>query len=193
MTEIQDENHKKAVKLYYQRHKDKIKEKANKWFKENPERHAKTSQEWRDNNPDKYKKSLIKYRETHKNEIKERKLKYAKLPHVKLRSAVRSRVWSALKGKKNFRNIEDLLGYTINNLMDHLEKQFQTGMTWDNYGKWHVDHKIPESAFNFKNDTHLDFKRCWALDNLQPLWAEDNLKKHKKLNKPFQPMLQLGA
>ena len=48
-------------------------------------------------------------------------------------------------------------------------------MTWDNYGKWHVDHIIPKSKFKFKSIDDAGLKECWKLENLQPLWAEDNL------------------
>jgi 5-methylcytosine-specific restriction endonuclease McrA len=66
-------------------------------------------------------------------------------------------------------------------------------MTWGNYGRhgWHIDHRIPISAFNFKAPTDIDFKKCWALSNLQPLWSHENQKKYNKLLKPFQPSLNL--
>jgi len=62
-------------------------------------------------------------------------------------------------------------------------------MTWENYGEWHIDHKIPVSAFNFDHIAQGDFKCCWALENLQPLWARDNRTKGSKVQKHFQPML----
>jgi hypothetical protein len=61
--------------------------------------------------------------------------------------------------------------------MNHLEKQFTKGMTWDNYGEWHVDHIRPMSSFNFTSVDDPEFKECWALCNLQPLWELDNLSK----------------
>jgi hypothetical protein len=54
-------------------------------------------------------------------------------------------------------------------------------MTWDNYGEWHVDHKIPMTSFNFETTDDREFKLCWCLDNLQPLWGPDNLSKGTKL------------
>lgn len=67
-------------------------------------------------------------------------------------------------------------------LVIHLESQFIDGMTWDNHGMngWHIDHIRPISSFNFDSTDHPDFKKCWALDNLQPLWVEDNLSKGDK-------------
>ena len=73
--------------------------------------------------------------------------------------------------------LELLVDYTVTVLKAHLEKQFTEGMTWENHGAWHIDHIIPICAFNYESPGDLDFKRCWALGNLQPLWAEDNIKK----------------
>lgn len=103
-------------------------------------------------------------------------------------------IYGAIKDKKAGRKWETLVGYSLERLMNHLEKLFLPGMTWDNYGKggWHVDHKIPKSAFNYDAPEHIDFKRCWTLSNLQPLWEPDNLTKWAKLDKPFQPSLAIN-
>ena len=69
------------------------------------------------------------------------------------------------------------LGYTVQELKTHIEKQFTTGMTWKNHGDWHIDHKKPMSYFNFDKDNKEELKLCWALSNLQPLWKNDNLSK----------------
>lgn len=82
------------------------------------------------------------------------------------------------------------MGYTLAQLMRHLEKQFTPEMSWSNYGSyWHVDHKIPIAAFNFSTPRDLDFQRCWALSNLQPLERITNIKKSDKVERPFQPSL----
>lgn len=71
--------------------------------------------------------------------------------------------------------VERLVGYTMAELRTHLEKQFQRGMNWDNYGEWHIDHIVPASSFDL---AHADQVRaCWHLSNLQPLWAADNCRK----------------
>lgn len=73
------------------------------------------------------------------------------------------------------------LGYTIDELKAHLEKQFAPGMTWENYGRgancWHIDHIKPVSWFNFSSVEDQEFKTCWALENLAPKWEFDNLSK----------------
>jgi hypothetical protein len=65
------------------------------------------------------------------------------------------------------------LGCTYAEAFEHLSKQFTKGMTWDNYGEWHIDHYIPLSSA--KNESEL--KKLAKYTNLQPLWAEDNLSK----------------
>lgn len=82
-----------------------------------------------------------------------------------------------------------LVGYTLVELMEHLESQFTKGMTWDNYGEWHIDHIRPVSDFNFITHNDSEFKECWSLWNLQPLWAFDNLSKCAKCEAPPLPLV----
>jgi hypothetical protein len=84
------------------------------------------------------------------------------------------------KISKEGMHTEEILGYKFEQLITHLESKFQNGMTWDNYGKWHIDHIKPISLFNINSLECNDLKECWSLENLQPLWAEDNLKKSNK-------------
>ena len=111
-------------------------------------------------------------------------------PRPKISKAVCDGVYRSIKNKGG-RQWESLVDYTKEDLVKHLEKQFKPGMTWDNYGKWHIDHKIPIAAFNFTRPEHEDFKRCWSLKNLQPLWASENSAKGATLAKPFQPSLEI--
>ena len=87
-----------------------------------------------------------------------------------------------------------MLGFTLEQLKTHLESRFTRGMTWGKFikGQIHIDHKIPIAVFNFTSSDHIDFKKCWNLNNLQPLWAKDNYIKKDKLEKPFQPSLRLA-
>ncbi len=76
---------------------------------------------------------------------------------------------------KNREHVFNIVGYTVDELMNHLEQQFKNGMTWDNYGKyWQIDHKKPVSWFSFESKDDIDFKDCWALTNLQPLTVTEN-------------------
>ena len=79
--------------------------------------------------------------------------------------------------KKN-RTWESLVGYSISELIVHLETKFKNGMSWDNYGTyWHIDHIKPVSWFVIETVESDAFKQCWALDNLQPLEASVNMSK----------------
>lgn len=113
-------------------------------------------------------------------------------PRARIDSAMSRAIRASIEsGAKAGRRWERLVGYTVTDLMKHLERQFQPGMTWANYGEWHIDHVVPKAAFNYERPEHIDFARCWALSNLQPLWAVDNMRKHARLDGEFQPSLAL--
>jgi len=88
----------------------------------------------------------------------------------------RSVLSSCLKrlGKHKEGKSIDLLGYSASDLYYHMIPLFTEGMSWENHGEWHIDHKKPVSKFD--NDTHPSIVN--ALSNLQPLWAVDNYKKY---------------
>ena len=100
----------------------------------------------------------------------------------RLANSLRARVRAAItanNGSKAYRTME-LVGCTIEELKDHLEQQFQPGMSWENYGDWHVDHIKPVSSFkNLGTDEDVQ-RQCFHFQNLQPLWASENLKKSNK-------------
>lgn len=70
-----------------------------------------------------------------------------------------------------------LVGCSVTDLKKHLEKQFQPGMSWDNWGNdgWHIDHIRPCSSFDLTDPAEQ--VKCFHYTNMQPLWATDNLKK----------------
>jgi len=69
------------------------------------------------------------------------------------------------------------LGYSIQELKKHLEYQFDPNMTWNNYGTyWHIDHIIPQSDLPYRSMEDDNFKKCWALSNLRPLEAIQNMR-----------------
>jgi hypothetical protein len=130
------------------------------------------------------------YRQRNVEKVRERERRTRSHPKRRLDAAIRSGVWRLLlPGTKARRHTYDLLGFTKEELLEHIESQFVDGMAWENYGQWHVDHKVPLSAFNYQTPDDWDFKRAWALSNLQPLWAKDNRSKRANLHAPFQPTL----
>lgn len=150
------------------------------WARINAKKIKERHQVWRKNNPDKIRKHKHK---TYSKEYSD--------PCGRLNRNISSSVWFSLKGNKKGAHWEDLVGYTLEKLRKHLEKQFTEDMSWGNYGEWHVDHRIPVSVFNFTKPEHRDFKKCWALKNLQLMWAIDNIAKSNKIGKHFQPLLLL--
>lgn len=112
------------------------------------------------------------------------KCRILRAPQDKLNRNMRRSVIRFLqKGVKASRSWRSLTGFTSDELMAHLEKQFRDGMTWDNYGSyWHLDHIKPVASFVFSVPEDAGFKKCWALSNLQPLQAVENHKKGSKYN-----------
>lgn len=80
------------------------------------------------------------------------------------------------------KRVEVELGYTIDDLMIHLEQQFIGDMCWREFmlGNIHIDHIRPQASFDLCDDDQ--WRECWSMDNLQPLWAADNLAKGAKWN-----------
>jgi len=81
------------------------------------------------------------------------------------------------KLNKNNKSWIKYVDYSVEELKIHLENKFREGMSWDNYGEWHIDHIKPKSLFNITGINSDEFKECWSLNNLQPLWASDNCAK----------------
>ena len=107
--------------------------------------------------------------------------RHNRTPMRKLSDAMSCGIRMALINGKFGVHWENIVSYTARQLKLRLEGLFANGMTWDNYGKWHVDHIIPISFFEYKTPMDVEFKMCWRLENLQPLWAKDNLKKGSKI------------
>lgn len=98
-------------------------------------------------------------------------------PKERLNNVMSRGIYTALKDNKSGCHWESFVDYTLAELVGHLESLFQAGMNWDNYGKWHVDHIRPRASFSFECADDPEFQECWALKNLQPLWAADNMRK----------------
>lgn len=98
-------------------------------------------------------------------------------PMRRLHRNVSQRIYSSLRSGKSHRTWPALVGYSLLELRVHLERQFTKGMRWDNIGQWHVDHIVPVASFTFNKAEDAEFRACWAITNLRPLWAAENLKK----------------
>jgi hypothetical protein len=128
--------------------------------------------QWRAKNPDKVQAIRIK-----------KALKLHNNPKLRLTNSFRSYIYQTLKRlavAKNSRAFS-ILGYSPSDLRAHIERQFLPGMSWVNYGEWHVDHIRPLASFCYVSTEDDDFKQAWALSNLRPLWASDNMSKGAQL------------
>lgn len=143
---------------------------------------------WYKENKDNRKEYLKEYREKNYEKIKETKRNYEKKrkstdPIYKLIGNFRTAIYTVLKENNvtKYGHYFEMLGYQPEQLINHLELQFKDGMTWDNYGEWHVDHKLPITYFKFNDVTDDEFKKCWSLGNLQPMWGDENISKSNKI------------
>ncbi len=73
-------------------------------------------------------------------------------------------------------------GCTPRQLRAHLEMQFSRGMTWRNYGQWHIDHIVPCRAFDLTD--YFQLRLCFNWQNLRPVWAAENIAKGGKVVNP---------
>jgi len=180
-------NKKEYLKQWQKDNPEKVKEHNKQYRKDNSE----YGKQWRKNNPE-YMKQWCKnnpeyINQWHKNK-RETDIKY------NLNRRISGGIYLSLKNGKAGKHWESLVNYTLTDLIKRLKKTIPGNYTWDNYlaGDLHIDHIIPISAFNFDNSENLDFQNCWALNNLQLLPAKENLIKHNKITRPFQPALQLS-
>lgn len=143
------------------------------WSEKNREHLNEYHKEWREKNIDKHREYKRTYEKTRKHND----------PIYKLINNFRTAIYQVLKENNVNKNGHyfEILKYTPEDLISNLENKFTEGMTWDNYGKWHVDHIVPISIHKITEIGDEEFMKCWSLDNLQPLWREENIKKSNKL------------
>ncbi len=104
---------------------------------------------------------------------------------AKLSCYMSNRIRFSLKSEnlsKNNIHWENLIINNLQEIKEHLEKNFLPGMSWKNYGKlWHIHHIIPIIFFKFTSTDDVEFKYMWYIENLTPLWGKDNRKKSDKI------------
>jgi hypothetical protein len=120
-----------------------------------------------------YQKNKDKINETRRKTLQKRR---DEDPKYRAMMALHCRLYMAVKEKT--RKTMELTGCSKEDLINHLESKFTEGMTWENYGKWHIDHIHPCASFNLEDPEEQ--KRCFHWTNLQPLWAIDNIRKGDK-------------
>ena len=185
-------------KEYFEKNKTRLLEYHKKYNKKNKVKKAEEHKKWREDNKEQIKIKQKVYCKNNKEKIAKRRKKYYKNNKekiiekgriyqrrrsktdtlYKLTRNLRRRTSLAFKHKTWYKGVstEQLLGVSFEIAKKHLEKQFTKGMSWDNYGEWHIDHIIPlASAPN-----EIELRKLCHYTNLQPLWAFDNISKGAK-------------
>jgi len=136
------------------------------------------------------KKSRKKYLLSEKGKAvwkKANKKFYDNNPLYRMANNLRSQISHQLNGIKAVKekHFFELVGCNSEQLKSHLEYQFLINMSWDNYGKWHVDHIVPVAYFikNFDFSKAETQQIAYNYSNLQPIWANENTSKGAKISK----------
>jgi hypothetical protein len=161
-------------RLYDDKNREKVREKARnrydrdaakEYYKKNKDKILKRNKEWSDSN-----------KEIHRKMNKTNVKKWMKLhPHVVVWRQILYRTIKKFNKIKEESTIE-LLGYSAEDLKSHIQSLFKEGMSWENWGEWHIDHIKPLSSF----DKDAPISEVNSLENLRPLWANENLSRPKK-------------
>lgn len=151
---------KKNGSLYYSKNKESINEKHKKHYHKNKESINERHKKWRKENKG--------YMTTYSKERRKVDVIY------RISGNLRTRIWWAVKNNKLNSSIE-YLGCDVGFYKKYLESLFTEGMSWDNYGEWHIDHIRPISSFDLLEEEEM--VECFNYKNTQPLWAFDNLSK----------------
>ena len=142
--------------------------------------HIKMTNKWQKDNWDKLKVYHKKRNQENKEYIRSVQREYEKNQRAnniewRIKKNLRCRLYYALKSNQKKGSAISDLGCSVEFLKDYLSLKFENGMSWDNYGEWHIDHIKPLSIFDLTDKKQ--FKKACHYTNLQPLWAEDNIKK----------------
>jgi len=194
-------NNKENSKQYLLDNKEKISEQKKEYYLDNKEKISEYQKQYRLDNKENSKQYCLDNKENSKQycldnkdkiseqkkeyylknkeniRIRDKKRRYVNIEY-RLTLNLRRRVLLALQGKSKSKRTLELLGCTVKYLIEHLEKQFQPGMNWQERHLFHIDHIRPCSSFDLTDPKQQS--ECFNYTNLQPLWAIDNMVKGDK-------------
>ena len=177
-----------ARKRYAIKYPEKVKQESMVFRQEHPEyakkwytKHKEEAKEWWQNRSEEQKAAKAEYNKNWKNK------QYTENTIYRLRIIISTSMMRSIKKNKTNKRLYRYLGYTIEELKEHLEHQFEDWMNWDNLGltatkekeTWQIDHIIPVNTFNILEIGDEEFRKCWALDNLRPLDSYINNRRPK--------------
>jgi len=196
-TDKQREEKRQYLKQYNKENFEQIKQIKKEYQDNNYEHLKRKKQEYIEKNQEILKAKKKIYRDVNKERLNAKQREYYRNPKIlkklkdryrrdpvrRINNSMSCGIRQAIKKQKAGLHWESFVNYTIEDLITHLESKFKLGMTWNNYGKygWHIDHIVPKTAFNITSNDCEDFKKCWSLNNLQPLWWIENLRKHNRI------------
>ena len=172
---------KEYLRKWHLDNKERRNKKAKEWYSKNKDVHQKNGKKW-------IKKNIDRVRQYRKDYAENNRLKINKYHRDRIRDNVRLKIETnigrllnfSIKEKKLRKSLTEVMNYSIDDLIKHLESQFDNKTTWDNYGSyWHIDHIKPRNLFKYKTTRDKEFKECWALENLRPLERIANLSRPK--------------
>lgn len=176
---------KERNRIYASKNIEKYVENKRKWREANPNMVEKEREYSRERNrllyatdPEFKKEKLQRdkaYVAENREKINKRNhYRYHNDPDFRLYDTMRKMVRRVLKTNGSGKS----MGYTGAELRCHIEALWTSGMSWENYGEWHIDHI--KSIKSFRDEGITDPKIVNALSNLQPLWAAENISKGAK-------------
>ena len=157
--------HKSYRSKWLDKNKIQYKDKCKEWSIKNKEHVSETKKIWRDNNREYFREHQRKYKA----------LKRKNDPIFRITANLRTRLRKAIKDINKSKKTMELLGCSIEEFKEHIEKKFKKEMTWNNYGEWELDHIKPCCSFDL---TDIDQqKKCFHYSNIQPLWKKEHRQK----------------
>jgi hypothetical protein len=158
---------RKKNREYGKKNKNKRNNYNKQYYRENREKLLDKQKEYWSKQENKDRKALRKREQWQKDE------------NLKISANCRNRIYKALKRQKKSKSTEKLVGCSFVELKVWLENKFSEGMSWNNYGEWHIDHILPCASFDLSKKEEQE--KCFHYTNLQPLWGIDNLIKSYKI------------
>lgn len=181
LTMLTKEKQKEYYDRYYKKHKEAVDAYRKQYRKDNPLIYKASFKRWQQANPEKCTANTMKWYRANRAKLnaKEKDRMNTDI-NFYMKKKLSHRIRMALKsqGKNKDGLTVELIGCQVEELRNYLEKKFTDGMSWANRKMWHIDHIIPLSSFDLtKKEEQL---RAFHYTNLQPLWAEDNIRKSNK-------------
>jgi hypothetical protein len=144
------------------------------------ERRRQRTRAWRSRNKETKSRYDKSWRASNRVRWQELQRKQRREPKTKLLNNLRKRLRDFLQSSSG--DTSNDFGCSPKQLRAHIERQFNRGMSWETYGRWHVDHIVPCSAFDLTEARQI--RICFNWQNLRPLWGAENVSKASKLVHP---------